>query len=213
MRPILFAVLLCVAPSVRAEPAATLREPHLREGGEREHRLHLALDGDFTYGIGTQSALGAQLRLTGYTAVWNTRYATGTIDVGVQFAYANEPTALAPWLHGVDTDGAGHRIQALVTVGHTFHMGRRRRVAFGLHLFGGLNHWISSYTLRYPNEGVSGSGTVTRDHFVTGAELKLSYRFSKHVGLNLVAGAPFPTESSYVVGMFFIGAGLTFYLR
>jgi hypothetical protein len=213
MRPIFLSVLLCVAHSASAEPAATLSEPHLREGGEREHRLHLALDGDFTYGIGGQSTLGAQLHLTGYTAVWNTRHATGTIDVGLQFAYGNEPPALAPWLQGKDTDGAAHRIQALVTVGHTFHMGQRRRAAFGLHLFGGWNHWISSYSLRYPNENVSGSGTVVRDHFVTGAELKFSYRFSKHVGLNLVAGSPFPYQSSYVVGMFFVGAGLTFYLR
>jgi hypothetical protein len=194
--------------------AATLAVsmPHIQEGGETERRLHLALDAAFFYGIGGQSTLGAQVHLTGYTALWNTRLATGSLDVGLQLAYGNEPTALAPWFDE-NTQGAAHRIQALVTLGHSFHMGARRRFALGLHLFGGLNHWISSYTVRYPNEGVNASATVTRDHFVSGLELKMSYRFSKHVGANLIMGAPFPYPSSYVVGMFFVGGGLSFYLR
>jgi hypothetical protein len=205
-------VMLATLVSLSAQ-AIEIREPFVREGGESERRLHLMLDGTFTYGIGGQSALGVTTHLTGYTALWNTRRATGTIDVGLQLAYGNEPTALAPWLSPDTVDGAAHRFQALLTVGHTFHMGRQRRAAFGVHLFGGWNHWSSSYTLRYPTENVQGSSTVSRDNFITGAELKFAYRFSKHVGINMVMGAPFPYQSSYVVGMFFVGAGLTFYVR
>lgn len=210
----LVALLLLALPSTgRADPGDDVVAPHVREGGEIEQHLHLLLDAAFTYGIGGQSELGAQMGLTGYTAVWNTGHATGTLDVGAQVSYGNEPIALAPWLAGGNADGAGHRLQLLVTAGHTLHLGARRRFALGLHLFGGWNRWVSAYSLRYPDEGVYGSATLERDHLVTGAELKMAYRFSRRVGLGLVMEAPFPYESSYVVGMFKVGVGLNFYLR
>ena len=210
MKPLL--VCLLSLSSLPAQ-ALELRQPYIREGGETEHRLHLQLDASFTFGIGGQSALGVSTHLTGYTALWNSAHATGTIDVGVQLAYGNEPIALAPWLSPDTTSGAAHRVQALATIGHTFHMGQRRRLAFGVHLFGGLNHWVSSYSVHYASEGVSGSATVQRDLFITGAEVKLAYRFSRHVGFNLLINSPFQYQSSYVQGIFFVGAGLTFYAR
>jgi hypothetical protein len=145
--------------------------------------------------------------------LWNKHSVTGSLDVGLKLAYNNEPSWLAPWLAGIDLDGAAHRIQLLVTVGHTFHIGELRRSAFGVHLTGGWNHWISAYSLRYPNEGVSGSSTLERDHFITGIEVKFAYRFSRRIGLHLLVNAPWPYQSSYVVGIFNVGAGLSFYLR
>jgi hypothetical protein len=201
--------LLCAVPQV----AAAAQLPHMEEGGESERRLHLKLDAAFTYGIGGQSVLGAQVNFIGYAGLWNTRLATGSFDVGLQAAYGNEPPWLAPWLQGIDVSGANHRIQALVTLGHTFHMGARRRAALGFEVFGGWNHWISDFTLNYPKEGVSGRATLSRDHAILGGQLRFAYRFSRHVGFNLLAGGPFPIHSSYVVGMFSVGVGLSFYLR
>jgi hypothetical protein len=212
-RALLFTLLTLASATAFAEEAALQGrpDPFVRAGETR--RLHLRLDGDFTFGIGGQSALGGQVHLVGYTGLWNTRFATGTLDLGAQLAYGHEPMALAPWLRGVDADGAAHRVQALVTVGHTFHLGASRRTAFGLHVFGGLNHWVSSYTLRYNTEGLVGSATVQRDHFVYGGALSFAYRFSRHVGLHLSATVPVPQPSSYVVTIFSVGTGLTFYLR
>ena len=206
------ALLLLAAPA-RGEVPNLTAAPHIAEGGETARRLHLQLDGAFTFGIGGQSALGAQLHLTGLTALWNAGPATGSLDVGLQLAYGNEPPALAFWLAGVDAQGANHRVQAVATVGHTLHVGQQRRASLGLHVFAGWNHWRSAFTVRYPGEGVEGSATVSRDLFVSGAELKAAYRLSRRVGLHLVAGVPFPTASSYAIGLFFIGAGLSTYLR
>jgi hypothetical protein len=202
--------------AVRAEEAATVEAraaPHLNEGEEREHRLHIAVDTAFTYGIGGQSALGALARATGYTAVWNTRRATGTVDLGLQLAYQNEPIALAPWIDGDNVTGAGHHINVALALGHTIHMGQRRRASLGLLIFGGWSHWVSSYSLVYPREGITGSETVRHDDFIAGGELEFRYRFSRYVGMNVVAGAPFPTQSSYVIGMFYVGVGLTVFAR
>ncbi len=190
-------------------------EPHLPESGGRDGRLHLQLNGDVIYGIGGQSFLGAQLHFTGGYAVWTAGRATGTLDLGVQAQYGNEPTWLAPWLGEVDVTGSTHRMQLVVSAGHTFHMGKRRRVQLGTHVYGGLNHWLSSYSIVYPDEAVSGSAKVARSTFVVGGELELGYRFSRRVGANLVIGAPFPTpkSSSYVQGLVFVGLGLTIHLR
>ncbi|MBL9042938.1 MAG: hypothetical protein JNM83_15110 [Myxococcales bacterium] len=200
---------LCTAQQARAQ------EPPvgIPEGGERGHPVHVRLDTAATYGIGGQSFLGVQVSMSGYLPIWNTRWATGTFDGGVLLGYGNEPTFLAPWIDPSQVEGATHRISLFARFGHTFHLGIRRRVALGVHLYAGLHEWISSYSVNYPNEGVSGSGTAKRSLFVTGAELDFAYRFSQPVGLYLKMGAPFPYQSSYVATIFTVGAGLTFYLR
>lgn len=198
--------------AVEADPRPAVRAPHLLPGG-LDRRVHLRLDGDFIYGIGGQSFFGAQAHLLAYRGLWSTRHAIGSLDLGLRLAYGNEPTWAAPWIDREQVSGATHRVQALLTVGHSFHMGARRRAALGMHLHGGLNHWLSAYTLDYAREGVHGEARVRRNRFVTGAELSLAYRFSRHVGANVTLGGPFPYQSSYVVGMFFVGAGLSFYLR
>ena len=205
-------VTVCAAKAARAE-VELAAAPHVAEGGETGRRLHVLVDTAFTYGIGGQSALGALARATGYTAVWNTRRATGTVDLGLQLAYQNEPIALAPWIDGDNVTGAGHHINVALALGHTIHMGQRRRASLGLLIFGGWSHWVSSYSLVYPREGITGSETVRHDDFIAGGELEFRYRFSRYVGMNVVAGAPFPTQSSYVIGMFYVGVGLTVFAR
>jgi len=204
-----------LALALLAGPPAPAPAPHVAESGGKDGRLHLQLAGDVLYGIGGQSFLGAQLHLQASTAIWSAGRATGTLDLGVQLQYGNEPTWLAPWLKGVDIEGATHRTQAVLSAGHTFHMGKRRRVQLGTHVYGGLNHWLSSYSLVYPMEDVSGSAKVARSTFVVGGELTIGYRFSRRVGANLIMGAPLPTRrsSSYVQGLAFVGVGLTIHLR
>lgn len=211
---LLMLLLGCVASLARADTTIAQRvPPHIREGGETGHRLHFGLDTSFQFSIGGQMALGASVRGSGYAPIWNTRVATGTADVGVVLSYANEATALAPWLSGNDVTGAAHRIQLVASLGHTFHLGKRRRSSLGFHLYGGLNQWISSYEVNYANEGVRGAATVSRTKFVVGGELRYAYRISEYVGIHVAMGAPFPTESSYVNSLAHINAGLSFYLR
>lgn len=206
-------LLLLSAALLGAEPTGAAPAPHLPESGGKDGRVHLQLHGDALYGIGGQSFLGAQLNLTAGYAVWDAGRATGAFEFGTQLQYSNEPTWLAPWLRDVDVSGAGQRVQWVVTAGHGFHMGKRRRVYLGTHLYAGWNHWRSSYSLNYPSEGVSGSATVSRNHFVSGGQLTFGYRVARRVGLNLLIGAPFPTISSYVVGLAHAGLGLTVHLR
>ncbi len=176
-------------------------------------RVHLQLDADATWGIGGQMFLGTQLRLAALIEHWQTRHAAGTWDLGVNFAYQNEPTFLAPWLDSSQVSGAGHRVQLVASLGHSAHLGRLRRVALGLHLYGGYNYWRSDYAVEYANEGVSG-GAVVDDHLpVIGGELRLGVRVHRRVGLNLAIGAPFPTTTSYAISMLHVGLGLSFYLR
>lgn len=182
-------------------------------GGESGHPVHVRLDTAATYGIGGQSFLGIDLKMSGYLPIWDTRLATGSFDAGVVLAYGNEPTWLAPWISPSQVQGATHHISLLARVGHTFHLGTRRRAALGFHLFGGLHEWISAYSVNYANEGVSGSASIKRSLFMTGGELDFAYRFSDPVGLYLEVSAPFPYQSSYAQTMFHVGTGLTFYLR
>ncbi len=182
-------------------------------GNEIGHPVHVRFDTAATYGIGGQSYLGIDLKMSGYMPVWNTRLATGTVDGGLVLAYGNEPTWLAPWIDPEQVQGSTHRISLLLRVGHSFHLGVRRRVMLGFHLFAGLHEWISSYSVTYANEGIHGSSTVKRSLLVSGGELDFAYRFSEHVGLYLELSAPFPYQSSYAQTYFHVGAGLTFYLR
>jgi hypothetical protein len=193
--------------------SASAAEPHLPEDGSVDRTVHVRLDTDATWGIGGQMFLGASAHGTAYVGAWKSKRATGSVDFGLQLAYQNEPTFLAFWIDPEQVKGATHRVQALATVGHTFHMGGKRQVALGLHWFAGLNHWDSAYSLDYNQEDVHGKASVKDDLFVTGADVALAYRFSKHVGVNLALQAPMPTASSYAITFGSIGLGLTYYLR
>ncbi|MCA9720384.1 MAG: hypothetical protein KC468_37325 [Myxococcales bacterium] len=187
--------------------------PHVAEDGGRSDRVHVQLDTDASWGVGGQMFLGAQLRAAALLEHWTTRLALGTWDFGVNFAYQNEPVFLAPWINRDQVTGAGHRVQLLATVGHSAHMGRRRRVALGLHLFGGWSYWRSAYSVRYPSESVAGEAVVARHHPIVGGEVRLAYRLHRRVGLNLAIGAPFPTNTSYAITFGHLCLGLSLYLR
>jgi hypothetical protein len=195
-----------------AEPeGAKGSSPHV-VADERPGTPHLRLDTSAVYGIGGQSFLGVLARSVLGVTAWDDGNATGSGDFGLALAYHNEPTFLAPWLASGGIEGAAHRVQLLVVAGHTFHMLDDRALSLALHAQFGWNRWISSYTLDYPAEDVRGEATVERTHFVVGAQLTLAWRVADYVGLNLVLGGPFPIYSSYVISMFHVGAGLTFYV-
>jgi hypothetical protein len=206
-------VALAVVAALAREPDVAKPVPHVREDGTKSGRVHLQLDGDATFGIGAQMFLGMQLRFAALFEHWTTRFALGTWDVGANFAYQNEATFLAPFIDRDSVRGAGHRTQLVATAGHTVHMGKRRRVALGLHVFGGWSAWRSDYRVSYPEEDVSGHAVVVRHRAIVGAELRFAYRFHHRVGFNVVAGAPFPTASSYLITFGHLGLGLSFYLR
>jgi hypothetical protein len=200
-----------IAPAPAAAPAAPA--PHVAEDGRKSDRLHLQLDVDPTWGIGGQMFLGTQLRLAALLEHWTTRRALGTWDFGVNFAYQNEPLFLLILVDTSGQRGANHRTQLAASVGHTAHMGKRRRVALGLHVFGGWNAWRSDYSVDYPDEDVHGSAVVVRHRPIVGAELRFAYRFHRRVGINVMLSAPFPTASSYLITFGQLGVGLAFYLR
>lgn len=202
------AALLAAAPDAVASPA-----PHVAEDGQRSARPHLQLDADALWGIGGQMFLGAQLRLVTVLEHWATTKALGTWDLGGAFAYHNEATFLAPWIDRDAIDGAGHRLVLVAHVGHTVHMGRRRRLGLGLHVFGGWNYWRSAYSVHYPEAEVSGSAVVDRHLAVVGGEVRVTYRLHRRVGVNLAIGAPAPTASNYAITIAHLGLGLSFYLR
>jgi hypothetical protein len=207
----LFTALAALAALVASPASADERSPHV-VAGEAAGTLHLRLDASATYGIGGQSFLGGLAHLSLGVSAWDSGDATGSLDVGLALAYHHEPTWLAPWLSGESVQGAGHRAQTLLVAGHTFHMLPGRELSLGMHVYAGWNRWVSSYSLEYAAEGVRGQSTLERDHLVTGGQLTLAGRISDRVGLNLVAGGPFPTMSSYVVGMFHVGVGLTVHI-
>jgi hypothetical protein len=190
-----------------------LPAPHVAEDGSKSGRVHLQLDADMTFGVGAQMFLGTQLRFAAGLEHWTTRLALGTWDFGANFSYQNEPIFLAPFIDRDTVKGAGHRTQLVATAGHTAHMGKRRRVALGLHIFGGWNAWRSDYTVDYDGEDVHGRGVVVRHRAIVGAELRFAYRFHRRVGFTAMLSAPFPTTSSYLITFGQLGVGLAFYLR
>jgi hypothetical protein len=202
------AVVLALASDPPPPPA-----PHVSEDGRKSGRVHVQLDGDAIFGIGAQMFLGMQLHAAALVEHWTTRHAIGTWDFGGTFAYQNEAIFLAPFIDPDKVRGAGHRTQLLATAGHTVHMGNRRRVALGLHLFGGWNAWRSDYTVSYADEDVHGHGVVVRHRAVVGTEIRFAYRFHRNVGFNVIAGALMPTTSSYLITFGHMGVGLSFYLR
>lgn len=180
--------------------------------GEAPETLHVRLDTTGTFGIGGQSFLGALLHASLGVTLWDIEAATGSFDAGLALGYHHEPVWLAPWQSSSEVSGAGHRVQILAVAGHTFHMLQGRELTLGLQLYGGWSRWISSYSVDYDGEGVHGEATIERDYPIAGGQITFAGRVSDLVGLHLVLGGPFPSESSYVIGMFHVGMGLSFHV-
>ena len=200
------ASLLC-AHSVQAA------EIGIPAGGERAGTLHATVDATFTYGIGGYSALGAQLHGVGLVSIWNTRLATGTFNFGALVGFQDEPMALQYGIAPGQTNDA-QRLNLWVTIGHSFHMGVRRRASLGLHLFGGWTHVWSQASLVRPDLGIDRQVSDNYGLLNSGTLLKFDYRFSKYVGISLQAAVPFwKVQPSYVATIFHVGVGITAYLR
>jgi hypothetical protein len=195
-----------------ASTAARADEPGIPEGGETGHPLHVTVDAAATYGIGAYSALGAQAHGVGYLPVWDAGGVTGSFDFGAILGWQDEPQILQYAVPPGLSNNA-QRLNAWVTAGHTLHMGRRRRVGLGLHLFGGWTHVWSTATVDDTVHGIRMSVSDNYGRPNVGGMLKLDYRFSRYVGVNLQAVGPFPVEPSYVTTLFHVGLGLTAYLR
>lgn len=173
----------------------------------------LYLDAVATYGIGGQSALGAELHGTGSWTLGRGDV-DGAIDLGLRLGYEAEPSALAPWVDARDVDAFAHRVRAHLTVGPTMRFGGARELSLGLHLYGGATYWQSRATIHHAAYDVQGSAQVDKVVFDAGAFLRLTWRPHPVVGLAIVAGAPFwGLQSSYVVDLFHVGLGLAFRLR
>lgn len=198
---------LLLAPSARAS------EVGIPEGGEPAGRLHATVDATFTYGIGGYSALGAQVHGVGLVSLWNTRLATGTFSVGALVGLQNEPMALQYVVAPGQINDA-QRLHLWVTIGHTFHMGVRRRASLGLHLFGGWTHEWTQASLVRPDLGIDRQVRDNYGLFNSGTMLKFDYRFSKYIGLSLQAAVPFwKVQPSYVATIFHVGVGITAYVK
>ncbi len=194
------------------EVTTVVRAPWIGEGGETGRPVHVTLDATATYGIGAYSALGAQLHGVGYVPVWNTGYATGSLDFGALLGVQDEPQLFQYAVpEGLSNDA--RRINAWLTVGHSFHLGLLRRVRFGVHLFGGWTHVFTTATANDPVHGIHMSVSDNYGLPNVGGMLKLDYRFSRYLGLDVQAVGPFPVEPSYVTTLFHVGVGLTAYLR
>lgn len=215
------ALLLAAAPARASEPAAAstpadaVDEPFIPERGAPGRRVHLTLRSTFLYST-FSPALGGSLRLAAATRLWDTRRASGTFDGGLVLAYSRGGPALYPWIRA-DPDvrqvGSDQGVMLALSVGHTFHFGRRRRAALGVHLLAGVHVLHQRWRLEWLREGLSGQGRATHTEFTFGPEVDFHVRLSRRVGLNLVLGGVCTclpsTAGSYVRA----GAGLTFYLR
>ena len=172
------------------------------------------LEGLFTYSLANGSALGGHVQATASWGVWCTARALGTLELGAFFGYLNEPNSNHPWNLGASTTGTAHRIPFVITAGHSFRFGRGDRAAFGVHLYAGVVHWISSYDVRFPSYGVAGSSTVERTVPHLGMLLRFTYRPHPIVGLAVQLWAPFyGVGPGTVVSLFAVGAGVTFRAR
>ena len=182
-------------------------------GGEPAGTVHATVDATFTYGIGAYSALGAQVHGVGLVSIWNTRLATGTFNFGALVGFQDEPMALQYGTAPGQTNDA-QRLNLWLTVGHSFHLGVRRRASLGLHLFGGWTHVFSQASLVRPDLGIDRQVSDNYGLLNSGTLLKFDYRFSQYVGLSLQAAVPFwKVQPSYVATIFHVGVGLTAYLR
>lgn len=171
--------------------------------------LNVDADALFTYGLGNGQSLGGGAHVMLSFPVWRTRHALGTIEAGASFGYQNEPLVLQPWAEP-GTTGTTHRIAFAATVGHSFRFGAGDRISFGVHVYTGGVHWISSYRVRYVTGGVEGDGSITTTVPDVGAIVRFTYRPHPVVGLNVQLAAPFYGISpDTVVGLFTLGAGVT----
>jgi hypothetical protein len=205
-------VVALVAAAGASAVAAPSAEIGIREGGETAHKLHTTVDATFTYGIGGYGALGVQLHGLEQLSAWNTRLATGSFDFGLVLGFQDEPQALQYGTLAGQTNDA-QRLNLWVTVGHTFHMGDRRRVGLGFHLFNGWTHEWSQAALNDPKHMINAKVSDNYGLFNTGGMLKFDYRFSNYVGLSIQAVAPWPVTPSYVTTLFHVGIGLTGYFH
>lgn len=194
-----------------ASPA--LAAPHVTAEDTLVHDVHVRLDTDATWGVGSQMFFGFSTRATAQLPVWHGRGASGSFDLGLGLAYDNEGSYFAFWLDPDEVRGAGHRVATTVRLGHTFHIGRVRRVGFGIHVWGGHNAFVRQYTVTYAAEDFEGSGREVRHAGVVGGDLDLSIRLAPRVGLHLLASAPLPTASSYEITLGRVGLGLSWFLR
>ncbi len=205
------ALAIC-ALLVGSSAEAAAYEVGIPPGGEPSRSLHATLDATFTYGIGAYSALGMQLHALGQLSLWNTNRATGSFDFGVVVGVQDEPQALQYGIpQGLSNDA--QRLNLWSTAGHTFHLGQRRRVGLGFHLFAGWTHVFSQATVIDPKHNLNTRLSDNYGLFNTGGMLKFDYRFSKYVGLSLQAVGPWPISASYVTTLFHVGVGLTGYLK
>jgi hypothetical protein len=172
--------------------------------------LRTTVDATFTYGIGAWSALGGQLHAVEQARLWNTGAIAGSVDVGVVLGVQDEPQALQYAVAPGQSNDA-QRLHAWVTVGHTFHLGARRRVGLGLHLFNGWTHVWSQAALRDPARAIDARRRDDYGLFDSGGMVKLDWRFSRYVGASLQGVAPWPFAPSYVNTLFHVGVGLTGY--
>ena len=157
--------------------------------------------------------LGTQIRTAALLEHWTTRRAIGTWDFAGIVEYGNEPRFLAPWIDPAQVRGAGHRLRLLGSVGHSVHMGKRRRAALGLHVYGGYNLWVTSYSVNYASEGVKGDATEAFHRPVVGGQLRFALRLHRNVGWSVAVDAPVPTTTGYIITLMQVATGLTIYLR
>jgi hypothetical protein len=198
--------LAIVAPAAASDPYVTPDEPALGA-------LHVRLDTDFSWGIGSQMYLGALAHAEGQLPVWRTGAATGTLDFGLRVAYGNEGLYFAPWIDRTQFEGANHRVATQVVLGTTFHVTPQRRLGVGVRALIGWNALVREGTLTYAAEDFTTTQSWVRHRVIASGDVTLSYRASRNVGVNLAITAPFPTDSSYVIGLVSVGIGTSFYLR
>lgn len=172
--------------------------------------FHLAQDVSFTYGIGSYSALGVQSHTIGQFSIWETKHAVGSIDLGILFGFQGEPQTL----QYMQTDGINtetYRLHTLVTVGTSFHMGRKRNYTLGVHIFGGWTHVWSKAEADRDDLDFNSYVSDNYGHYNFGGILRFDWKFHKYVGMSLHAAAPFPVSPSYITTLFHVGAGLVIY--
>ena len=194
------AFLIAAAALAYSAPSAAANVP-----------LQTTVDATFTYGIGAYSALGGQLHGMEQIGVWDAPWVAGTVDVGVVLGFQDEPMALQYGAVSGQTNNA-ERLNAWVSVGHTFHFGTERRASLGVHFFNGWTQVWTQAALNNPAHGINTRVADSYGHFNTGAMLKFDYRFSSLLGATAQAIGPWPVGPSYVTTLFHVGLGIVFYL-
>lgn len=192
-------------------PTAMASAPHVTSEDALRKALHLRVDANGSWGIGSQMYLGGQVHGFLQWSMWHSRLATGSLDLSLRMAYGYEPAFFAPWRDPNDGQ-INERFQGQIGIGHTFHMGSKRNVSLGFSVLFGWNHFHQYAPVDWPDVEVKGEATVRHNHLVISGEMTLAFRFHQRVGLNLAVSAPFPTITSYLITMVQVSAGLSLYL-